>query len=305
MKNINKLIAKSNDLKLKVHSQIVRKTALLFLNKMYSDEPSRFENIIKYSSLLHDIGKGTTNFQKYLLGKIKKPNLRFRHNEIGWAFLSKYLSNDFEGREIIINIVYWHHGISNQLNKHTDTEILNSLDEISIENMLQYLIECVGENNVNGDVEFADSTIAPLFYPPNEGNFENKRPQLQLCRSIVITADRISSNLMSISDVNEGIVNQYFNLKNETKITETKFDGTPRLNKQKEIVELAENTTIIKAPAGFGKTIMGVMWSFKYKKKVVWVTPRNTIAESLYLSVLDEFKNLNINPTVANFIEKL
>lgn len=295
---MKKLIAKSSGIPIDEHSSIISKNSLLFLRKMSSDEDyKRFEHRVKYSSLLHDIGKLTTNFQRYLLGKIKKTGLKFRHNEIGWAFLSKYLSDDFVDKDYILNIVYWHHGISNQMEKHTDRDILSDINDESINNMLEYLISCVGEENINEDMESDDSIRAPLFYP-SDGPLKKNLHQLQLARSIVITSDRVSSDMTSESDVKDSVIDDYFNLKKEVKITETKFDGTPRFEKQKSIVDEANGTTIIKAPAGFGKTIMGVMWSFKYNKKVIWVTPRNTIAESLYLSVIEEFENLNINPTI-------
>lgn len=293
------MLAKSNGLDLKTHSSIVSKTATNVFNNIVSDETikKRYEDVITYASLLHDIGKLTTSFQRFLLGKIKSPSLKFRHNEIGWAFVSKYLSMDFPNREIILNIIYWHHGISNRLGKNTNNEILDSIDEQSINNMLVYLIDCVGDNNINDDIEYSDSIISPLYYP-NSDSFKSLLPVLQLCRSTVITADRISSDLMLESEVSNTMVDNYFNLNNEIKITKTKFDDSPRFKLQYDIINQANGTTLIKAPAGFGKTIMGVMWSLKYNKKVIWVVPRNTIAESAYISVVEEFSNLNINPSI-------
>ena len=92
------MLAKSNGLDLKTHSSIVSKTATNVFNNIVSDETikKRYEDVITYASLLHDIGKLTTSFQRFLLGKIKSPSLKFRHNEIGWAFVSKYLSMDFQ-----------------------------------------------------------------------------------------------------------------------------------------------------------------------------------------------------------------
>jgi len=133
---MEKLLAKSNGLELSIHSKIVSETAGLLLTKISDVEIiNRFNPTIKTSALLHDIGKLTSNFQNFLNGKIKKPNLKFRHNEIGWAFLSKYLSQEYCDRSIILNTVYWHHGISNQIEKHTDTEILSLLDDTSINNI--------------------------------------------------------------------------------------------------------------------------------------------------------------------------
>jgi CRISPR-associated endonuclease Cas3-HD len=291
------MLAKSTGLKLDTHSSIINEVSSLLLNNMVADDNFlvKYSETIKLSSLLHDIGKLTEKFQDFLNGKIKKPNLKFRHNEIGWAFLSKYLSYEIQNRDIILNIVYWHHGISNVVGKNTDTEILNSICDTSINNMLTYLISIVGENNINQDVEFLDSALAPLFYPSTN---RQTLPELQLCRSIVITSDRIGSNLNSVDEVCVDLIEKYFQTINPINLGVTKFDGSVRFEKQKEIVQQTNNTTIIKAPAGFGKTIMGIMWGLKYNKKTIWVTPRNTIAESLYLSITEDCNNLNINPSI-------
>jgi response regulator RpfG family c-di-GMP phosphodiesterase len=64
-----KLLAKSNGLELKVHSQIVSKTSLLLLNNISSKEiADRYSKTISYSALLHDIGK---LLLKFLNGKLK------------------------------------------------------------------------------------------------------------------------------------------------------------------------------------------------------------------------------------------
>jgi CRISPR-associated endonuclease Cas3-HD len=296
---MEKSFAKSNGLSLENHSNIVSKISTIFANKtMSNDFFLRYENVIKYSSQLHDIGKLTKKFQEFLISKRKSPNLKFRHNEIGWAFLSKYLSNEFEYKDFILNIVYWHHGISNKVNSHTDTEILNSLDDTSIKNMLSYLTKCVGDKNINQDIEFIDSVNSPSFYPNTSGRDKEVLPVLILLRSVVITSDRIGSGFIDSNDVTESVIDEYFNLKNEVEITNTKFDNTPRFELQKNIVDLCDKTTLIKAPAGFGKTITGLMWSLKNKRKVLWVTPRNTVAKSVYHSIIEECNNLNINPSV-------
>jgi len=287
-------IAKSNGLGIKIHSEIVSKTGLILLGRMTDDNQNRFDDIVKFSALLHDIGKLTNNFQKFLNGKLKKPNLKFRHNEIGWAFLSKYLSDNFEKKSIITNIVYWHHGISNQIEKHTDTQILDSLDEVSINNMLEYLVEIVGEKMVNFNIEYSDSVMSPLFYVKDD----NILQPLILCRSIVITADRISSNLVEISEVSETLVDNHLSMNFDGGIGECKYDNTVRYTEQKDIVSKTNKTTIVKAPAGFGKTMIGLLWGLETGRKLIWVTPRNSVAESVYHSVLGELENLFIKPSV-------
>lgn len=296
------MIAKSNGLGITQHSNIVKEYALKLFNKTITDETNkeRFINVIKYSSLLHDIGKLTVNFQKFLKGKRKKPGYKFRHNEIGWAFLSKYLSEDFlttKNREMVLNIVHWHHGISNKPNKHTDVEILSTLDEISINNMLNYLKEHLDNTYIETNPDLTYSEKAPLFYPDDKLLNISSNPILNVLRSIVITADRNSSNINDIKYITDDLIYSYLNMSESVKITNCKFDGTERFENQKKIVNSIEigKPNIVKAPAGFGKTLMGVMWSFLSNRKIVWVLPKNDMAINLYYSILEEYKNLNIS----------
>jgi CRISPR-associated endonuclease Cas3-HD len=299
-------LAKSNGLKIENHSEIVKEYSLKLLYRIANSKETaeRFSDVVKYASLFHDIGKLTIQFQKYLMGKTNKPGLKFRHNEIGWAFLSKYLSEDFlslENREMLLNIVYWHHGISNKISKHTDVEILSSLDEASINNMLSYLENCEYLDsdciNKNPDLSFASNS--PLFYPDDK-ILKRHRPILNLLRSIVITADRNSSDFLKVEEVTDNLIDNYFNMNEKIEVLKTKFDGTERFNKQKEIVELIKSgrVTIIKAPTGFGKSLIGVLWGFKLDGKVIWVLPGNDVASNIYDSIMDELENVNVSTSI-------
>jgi hypothetical protein len=178
--------------------------------------------------------------------------------------LSKYLSDDFEHKTIITNSVHWHHGISNRVEGHTDTEILDSLDNESINNMLEYLVECVSVDNLNENVEYSDAVFTPLF-----NILDNNLPHLTFCRSILITSDRISSSINDLSEVSVKLIDDYLNVQNKTIITKCKYDNTPRYLEQQEIVKACKQTTIVKAPAGFGKTIIGLLWGLRNNKKLI------------------------------------
>jgi hypothetical protein len=74
-----------------------------------------------------------------------------------------------------------------------------------------------------------------------------------------------------------------------------------RLNLQLQITNDCNinRTTIVKAPAGFGKTFIGLLWSVKRKNKLLWVCPRNIIVESVYDSILKELKNLQLDDKLS------
>jgi len=305
---MKKLLAKDNGLSLLEHSNIVAHIGYELSKVVLNNNVFKKDlDIIKYSCLLHDIGKLTTEFQNKLNGMSTK-SLRFRHNEIGWAFVSKYLNDEFENKDIILNSIYWHHGISNKLNHYTDSEILDSLDSSSIYNMLSYLKHIVGDNNVS---LIEEDEKSPLFYNTyvgdelkKLGNKLSKLSRKQLILNIVISSDRISSEYKKIDAIPDNLIDSYFNLSidgSSNKFENCKFKDTDRFNKQLSILnnDIGDSkTTMLKAPAGFGKTLLALMWAIRKNKKIMWVVPRNAIAYSVYNSIKEELKNLNINLNV-------
>lgn len=286
------MIAKSNKLCIYRHSDIVAKASDMMFKQIIKDDSiyDRYKDVVNLSSKLHDIGKLTMNFQKFLKGELKSPKYKYRHNEIGWAFLSKYLVSDFKDREYILNIVYWHHGITNKLASYTDSDVLKELDSESVSNMLTYLESIVGKENIDTS-NYKDSVDAPSFYTKDEYI-------LPMLRSIVISSDRLVSEITDIEYVDDSLINNYFNSENlyDSSIV-SKFENTDRFNKQKDIATEAflYNTTMIKAPAGFGKTMLGLLWGLKNNRKTIWVCPTNSITTSLYESITKELGNLNIS----------
>lgn len=292
----NNFLAK-NDVTIKNHSEITNHYSELLYNKLFSNGDEREVRILFYSSYLHDIGKLTSSFQKFLNGTVVKPNNKYSHNEIGWAFLTTYLSDDFKDKEIINNIVYWHHGITNEQSSDNSVSILNSVDQESINNMITYLISVVGEENVS---QYSDNYPIPTpMYYPNDVNIGRSLPILSTLRSILVTADRLGSEYTSIDIVDDTIIDSYFNMDREINVTKTKYDNTgERFERQKSIVSNIGQTTVVKSPAGSGKTLIGVLWSLKHREKVIWVVPRNTIAYSLYDSISKELSNVNVDTSV-------
>jgi hypothetical protein len=117
--------------------------------------------------------------------------------------------------------------------------------------MLEYLVECVSVDNLNENVIKYSDVFTPLF-----NILDNNLPHLTFCRSILITSDRISSSINDLSEVSVKH-NDYLNVQNKTIITKCKYDNTPRYLEQQEIVKACKQTTIVKAPAGFGKILLG------------------------------------------------
>lgn len=303
-KTIIEKLAKDDGTTLITHSKYVRDVSLILLKEiLYEEQYNNYKKIVEISSLLHDIGKLTKNFQNILENKDNenKEKFKYTHNQIGWAFVSKYLNVGKRDKKLIEYSIYWHHGIFNK-NDNLNGDILDEILYKDKELMKNYIITILGDEYYN-DSEL-DCIKQPKYYEiDNENNFSDIIKYL--IKDCVVLADRIVSSFgkdeLKNIDINKEI-KKVIERKNISKIVKTKYDNTERFEKQKNIVNKTNKTTIINAPAGFGKTILGLLWSLKNNKKIIWVCPRNMVAESVYDSIIKELKNLNINLSVELFI---
>lgn len=299
-------LAKQN-IKLSEHSNRVANYAVAIAEQTLKENHFlEYKEAIKLAALLHDIGKITSNFQRLLVidsyEEINKKN-KFRHNEIGWALVSKYLKHKYS--KLISSTIYWHHGISNKMSVNFLDEILDSLNEGDEENMLKYLTEVVGEECIKNPNKLVKKT--PSYFENGE-NAEEENNLSLILRKCIISADRIISKLendiifgLNIEDL-DNIINSklpdsklYINTyNNKNNIVITTPYNNDRFTTQKEITELLTKTTILNGPAGFGKTIVAILSAIKSKKKLIWVCPRNSIANSVYDRVESELKALGI-----------
>jgi hypothetical protein len=272
--------------------------------------PPSLTNIIYTTGILHDIGKG-----------IKYPNDSTPgyplHHEIGWAFLTQKT-----GCMSILNAVYWHHAkpIHTQLKKKTyddADEILNTLSKKDL-NTLEKLwlkLEDLIDTSLIGNLIPGTVEVPDMFMKDGSMN-RNDNAEFMLIRTCVISADRFISSLSS--DVSE-----FLNNKKAMKAVENMLQGriegdikpedwshsprarglkydVDRFNLQKRIVKKIddERTSIVKAPAGHGKTLIGLLWSQAKKGKVLWVCPRNAIADAVYENLKKEIEIFGLSCTI-------
>lgn len=314
-----KLISKSDGTELLIHSKKTSEAANIILNKSTDDVDEYSENI-RVASLLHDIGKCTSSFQKYLKTQISTKKKTYTHNQIGWAFLSKHLKINKQDKDIILDAIYWHHGErvvgKKQKKKNVisnDSDIYDKLTATDINRMKEFLVSVIGveyykDFDVN-DLDI-DDVSSPNYFNVNDAkNLHSINSEKLLVRSCVIGADRFVSkyskdelnklsHIMLSNDIHDSICRDDYSC-----IKETVYDGSSRFFKQEEIIKKTEKTTIINAPAGFGKTLLGLMWGInKSNNKIIWVCPRNMVAKSVYESVKSELKNINKNLSVQLYL---
>jgi len=300
-------LAKSDGTTILNHSKKIE----LLSSKLGSSNDKTLIDAIKYGSLLHDIGKLTTTFQSYIKNNIRHEDfkLKYLHNEIGWAYLVNRLSfnldknqkyeND-ELKKLVLDVVYWHHGIKNKLGEYSNFDILETIDKESIQRMDDFLISIVGVENF--DSECNDHYMTNKYFQPKDNikNFLVDNSKHMYVRSVLIAADRMST-------VNNIDIDKYLDLSQTIEdINGLKFDinnniDQSRFNKQKEIVDNISSdmiTNIMNAPTGFGKTILGLLYGIKQGKTIMWICPENTIARSAYDSIINELENIGINLSV-------
>jgi CRISPR-associated endonuclease Cas3-HD len=297
-------LAKSSGVCLYDHMKDVSKTAEYIAKKSIDvscDNLHELSVITKITGLLHDIGKATVKFQEKLQGLINKTGYSFIHNEIGWAFLHIYLKH--KHKDIITNVVLYHHGINHNINSNlTAYEILAELKKKDIENMKDILVTMLGKGalETNQDTINKNSIdyVMPSFYVYDKSIDITKlvdfNEKITFIRGCVISADKLVSEFESSTKNYDTEVQKLINKNKQYTITTSPYSDITRFELQKKITEEAKKTTIVKAPAGFGKTLTGLIWASKLDKKLIWVCPRNMVAQSVYQDILTELENCNI-----------
>jgi len=300
---INEIFAKDDKTTLIEHSKKVSDVAVrIAKNILLEDNPDLIE-IVRISSLLHDTGKCTLQFQK----KLKNVNFEtiemedkmpYRHNEVGWAFLNRYLKS-FPNKDVIIDSVYWHHGITNKFCGYNDTDIKLSNSDVEVmKEFVSYILgpEFLIENPPYRPVK------APAFYHPY--GLEDKNMTNLFVRYCLTYADKMVSKHMNLS------TDEIIKLSVEETATNKKIDlsqhiyaGNERFIEQVRIANSCEHTTCINATAGYGKSLLTLLWWAKSGEKLIWVCPKNNVAENVYNTIIRELSNAGVtNVSVELFL---
>jgi hypothetical protein len=120
-------------------------------------------------------------------------------------------------------------------------------------------------------------------------------------RAILVRADRlVSSGDHSLGD--EPVLNAC-----EVKKPE-RYDSVRWETQNREVQKIVGYwgstngaLTVVNAPAGFGKTLLGLLTALKHGRKVLWVCPRNEVAISVYHSLKKEMHNLGVKNSIELF----
>ena len=269
------------------------------------------------AGLLHDIGKAIIPFQNYIK-KAKTDDDEIHgssfHHEVSWAFLIHKMNRDVHGN--ILSAVYWHHAQpidkDNKFEPKGDNEtILNGIDLNPVEDMFNALVTKYG-------ISFTSSAVnqpvpIPEFFLPDGTGDNNSNAERLVVRGCVISADRCVSGLSpeEVSDIADGT-------HNSASLVRALISGnvgcykTPsgydikRFTTQEKCAQDSYNSNKsvvqVRATAGYGKTIIGLLWGSMHGKKIIWVCPRNVVAKAVYDNILKEMSALGITCTVELYL---
>ena len=268
---------------------------------------------IEIAGLLHDIGKTINPIQEYLTGcpdDEEEVHDFPLHHEVSWAFLAERMHRyDYER---VLSAIYWHHAKpldENYESRGNHDEILEGVDIKPVQRLFNKICKEVG-------FSFGSSFTSiktPDFFQPDGNLNRNFNAELLVVRGCLITADRYISKLSSqevdriasgeidcaciVQDMISGSLGEY---------SMPEGYDQERFNLQekcaKEALERNARVVQVKAPAGFGKTIVGLIWGSIRGGKLLWVCPRNAVAESVYRNVLREMGALGIKCRVELYL---
>lgn len=314
--DIIKLIGKGNKTGLLDHSIMVYNVSMVVANTLNITD-NEILGKIGMAALLHDIGKAYHKFQNYITNGVESDTNNILHHQISWC-ISAIIFNHRKW-DAMLNAIYWHHpSIIDNKNSNTRgkidaytifKELTNEDISVIVDILNHYHQEYPNlfKNNINiSDITEPSLSIStPGFFYDNSGitNDKSLNEDILIHRAILISSDRIASNEqydgLRILKNDVLYIQSLLTLEKDVIVVDEHpiYDNAPdgRFSKQVEIInDITNCTTILKAPTGFGKTILGLLWSLRSKKKLLWVCPRNVVVETVYQSINEELTNLNL-----------
>ncbi len=227
----NEFLANTNKQPLKEHSIAIALYAHLLLKdlRFKCDIEKDVNKYLIYSALLHDIGKVSSDFQKYIKKQLSKNNnldeipmdaevnreSSFEgpyHNEISWAYIANFICfQDNQTREVVRHSIYWHHS-ANWCDKKEElrfkdsksvfqkivnaSELLNDISKF-VESLFNSFREYYIINPIHTIKEAEENNIDTICTPSFFSHEIDKvacNAKKQLCLNLLLESDRAVSS---------------------------------------------------------------------------------------------------------------
>lgn len=310
-------LAKHNGVTLKDHSNAVAIRAKLIASMLLEgyELKQKFGTGSSYSTedvinacytagLLHDAGKAVPYFQDYIKKQAEAEfsedgivdyvedqtdGMRY-HNEFSWAFACTYEDElrkafgiaDRKCWEAVKYAIYWHHAAAPDITEITGRDIFYS-ENFNIPTIAGFVSDLTGIDF--SEKEAIDRNI-PEYFAINPAPYEDNT-LIMFVRAVLIRADREVSGYVASKDECRDTFGH---------IACPSFFNNERYAKQMEIVDSASDiTNVVAAPAGFGKTMVGLAWALRHNQTIYWVCPRNAVIDSVFRGLVDLKGMLGLN----------
>ena len=261
------------------------------------------------AGLFHDLGKCKQSFQKYLNGG------DYEEHVVSSAFIfDRYVnikdkdnSSTINYKEYIVRSILYHHPCDENFSKNYEMEkFFNKLDKQIIDEFIVKLIDIYKKYfKKNQFFSLSLSKGEDISYDvsyfcdnPSCSNVKNKESRFFIILNVLRFSDIISSYEKCPVDLNTYLYNGLY--KSKKKFVKPN-DYDDRFYEQLEKAKLlsSKDFSILDAPTGFGKTMLGVIYLLSNDKKGYWVCPRNSIAESVYKTVKNEVHKLGFEKKIS------
>jgi len=307
------MLAKSEPKKsLLDHSREVAEMAGRIASELGYDK--RMVGLCHMAGLLHDIGKAVSPAQEHLARNAQGvmslvPGCNARHSAVGAWFISNH-ADTFDrivGRtvpgtiesasDILCRAVGWHH--KPYIPQEDGAFVYDERFDAEIKSFVDALIPGIEWGRGHEDDFSFGGENFKYFKKLNTRGQDNLR--IHAVRSILIRADRLVSEGGSSWEI--------------PAIPKLDIDGlecpgafdASRFSMQKDgiakfAIDSGKKTVVVNAPAGFGKTLIGLLSGLYRGEKMYWVVPRNVIADEVYRSISGLLVTLGLTGYTVNMV---
>lgn len=257
--------------------------------------------------------------------------LIINHNILSWAFaLTKTeLCND----SWVLSSILYHHVVYSHLSETYAHDVMLDLSDDELNTFNNFLNEInkflqerfnfsIQHDDSNDGMKMAKETLLcyHIHLKADHSNLDDELDKSTLhiiSRSVLIYADRLASSFPeyaeNFANNDTGLIKKLLKESLCCKVVpddnykEWAYDGNTanydieRLQEQNALMDDIDkyDNNIIKASAGFGKTLIGLRWVMRSKKKTLWVTPRNVIANGTYDSIISELDTMGYSDRIS------